>query len=253
MPDLSAIATKAPKDVEKKASKEKTSELVLELDELQNRLYASSSHSVLIVLQGMDASGKDGAIRKVLGQMNPQGVRVQSFKAPTDEEKAHDFLWRIHQHTPAKGMIQVFNRSHYEDVLITRVHGWCNDQTALERFEAINHFEKMLALHNNTLILKFFLHISKEEQAERLKERKHDPKKQWKYNRKDYTESSFWDQYMSVYSDAIEHCSAIPWQVIPADNNWYKEYLIAQTLVEAMRGLNLSYPALKEQKKQVTE
>jgi polyphosphate kinase 2 (PPK2 family) len=168
---LSEISTKAPKEFDKKETKEATAKLLIELDELQNLLYAQGKHSVLIVLQGLDASGKDGAIRKVFGQMNPQGVRVQSFKAPTEEELSHDFLWRIHEHAPEKGMIQIFNRSHYEDVLITRVHGWCDDATATRRFDAINDFEELLSLHNNTQILKFYLHISREEQAERLGER----------------------------------------------------------------------------------
>src|SRR5215217_1365384 len=154
MSRLMTLPTKSPKDVDKQETKEQTEALLEKLDDLQNLLYAESKHAVLIVLQGMDASGKDGVIRKVFSRMNPQGVRVQSFKVPTEEELAHDFLWRIHQHTPAKGMIQVFNRSHYEDVLVTRVHGWCDDATAQKRFDAINHFEEMLLLHNNTQILK---------------------------------------------------------------------------------------------------
>jgi PPK2 family polyphosphate:nucleotide phosphotransferase len=218
---------------------------LIELDELQNLLYAESKHSILIVLQGLDASGKDGAIRKVFGQMNPQGVRVQSFKAPTEEELAHDFLWRIHRYAPEKGMIQIFNRSHYEDVLVTRVHGWCDDTTAARRFDAINNFEELLALHNNTQILKFYLHISQDEQKERLEERVKDPTKEWKYNAKDKEEAKLWDKYMEMYEDVFVNCSVMPWVVVPADQNWYKEYLLAKTLVDSLKGLDMKYPDLK--------
>src|SRR5829696_102417 len=161
---LKEISTKAPKDFDKKATKEETEKLLEQLDELQKVLYAEGKHSVLVILQGMDASGKDGVVNKVFGQLNPQGVSVQSFKTPTELELAHDFLWRIHQYAPAKGKFQVFNRSHYEDVLITRVHGLCDDDTAQKRFEAINDFENLLITHNATQLFKFYLHISPEEQ-----------------------------------------------------------------------------------------
>jgi PPK2 family polyphosphate:nucleotide phosphotransferase len=245
MNTLSEVSTKAPKEFDKKETKELTAKLLVELDELQNLLYAESKHSILIVLQGLDASGKDGAIRKVFGQMNPQGVRVQSFKAPTEEELAHDFLWRIHRYAPEKGMIQIFNRSHYEDVLVTRVHGWCDDTTAEKRFDAINNFEELLALHNNTKILKFYLHISQEEQKERLEERVKDPTKEWKYNAKDKEEAKLWDKYMEMYEDIFVNCSVMPWVVVPADQNWYKEYLLAKTLVDSLKGLDMKYPDLK--------
>ncbi|HEY0752246.1 MAG TPA: polyphosphate kinase, partial [Chitinophagaceae bacterium] len=147
---LDSISSKAPSDQDKKETKKETEKLLEELNELQYLLYAENKHSVLVILQGMDASGKDGLIRKVFGQLNPQGVSVSSFKVPTEEELSHDFLWRIHKNAPAKGSIKIFNRSHYEDVLVTRVHGWCDDVTAQQRFEAINQFEQLLALHNNT-------------------------------------------------------------------------------------------------------
>lgn len=216
--------------------------LLKELSELQNLLYAERKHAVLVVLQGMDASGKDGAIRNVFGQMNPQGVQVQSFKVPTEEELSHDFLWRIHRHAPAKGMIQVFNRSHYEDVLVTRVHGWCDDDLAQKRFDAINHFEELLLLHNSTHILKFYLHISKEEQEERLQERREDPAKRWKYNAKDEREAALRDRYLQMYDDVFEHCNAVPWTIVPADQNWYKEHLIAKALVDLLKSLDMRYP-----------
>jgi PPK2 family polyphosphate:nucleotide phosphotransferase len=242
---LSAISTKAPKDLDKKETKAETEKIVVELDELQNLLYAQSKHSVLVILQGMDASGKDGAINGVFSNVNPQGIRVQSFKAPTQEELSHDFLWRLHHHAPAKGMIQVFNRSHYEDVLITRVRGWCDDNLAQQRFEAINEFEELLQLHNNTHIFKFYLHISPEEQHERFTERLENPAKRWKYNAKDVDEAKLWDSYRQVYEDVFEHCNVIPWTIVPSDQNWYKEYIIAKTITDTLRSLNMEYPELK--------
>lgn len=244
MPLLNDISSKAPKDFDKKQTKEETLVLLEELDALQNLLYAEARHSVLVILQGMDASGKDGAIKKVLGQMNPQGVSVTSFKAPTAEELSHDFLWRIHRHTPAKGMIAVFNRSHYEDVLVTRVHGWCDDGLAERRFAAINDFEELLSLHNNTQIFKFYLHISREEQRERLEERMVDPAKHYKYNASDFVEAGRWSHYMQMYEDAFENCSTVPWTIVPADQNWYKEYIIAKTLVKGLKALDMQYPKL---------
>jgi PPK2 family polyphosphate:nucleotide phosphotransferase len=239
---LQGLSTRAPKDLDKKATKEATAALTTRLDELQNVLYASGTHSVLVIFQGMDASGKDGVIRKVIGTLNPQGLSVHSFKAPTEEELSHDFLWRIHRHVPAKGQIAVFNRSHYEDLLITRVHGWCDDATARERFAAINDFENLLARHNNTVIFKFYLHISEEEQAERLAERLTDPRKTWKHNPADEKEAALWPAYRDAYEDVFAHCNAAPWTLIPADQNWYKEWLVAKTLVEGLEALNLSYP-----------
>src|SRR5829696_1520890 len=199
---LTQTSTRAPKELSKEETKQQTQEIKKSLDELQNLLYAEGKRSVLVVIQGMDASGKDGAIKNVFGGLNPQGISVTSFKAPTTEELSHDFLWRIHEHAPEKGMLKVFNRSHYEDVLITRVHGWCDDKTAEKRFQAINDFEKLLIEHNDTTVLKFYLHVSKEEQQERLKERTEDPTKAWKYNAKDFEEAKLWDKYSEMYEDA---------------------------------------------------
>ncbi len=243
---IEKINTRAPKSLQKEKIKEKTIELTEKLAALQNLLFAEGKHSILIVIQGMDASGKDGLIRNVFGKMNPQGVMVQSFKAPTTEELSHDFLWRVHSKAPAKGMIQVFNRSHYEDILITRVHNWIDEDTALKRIEAINQFEALLSSHNNTHILKFYLHISPEEQQERLKERISDPTKQWKYNENDFKEASLWKLYMKAYNDCFNQCSAIPWQFIPSDQNWYKEYLVADALCKQLEALDMKYPGLKK-------
>jgi PPK2 family polyphosphate:nucleotide phosphotransferase len=243
---LKDISTKAPKDLDKSETKKKTDELLVEFAELQNLLYASAKHALLVVFQGMDASGKDGAIKKVFSSVNPQGVMVHSFKAPTQEELSHDFLWRVHNAAPSKGMIQVFNRSHYEDVLVTRVHKWCDDDTAHKRMNAINDFEKLLADHNSTHILKFYLHVSKEEQLERLKERIEDVTKQWKYNANDFQEAGLYDSYHKYYEDCFEHCDKIPWIIVPADQNWYKEYLMVKTVVETLRSLKMEYPGLKK-------
>ena len=243
---LSTTGTRAPKDLDKQEIKDKTEKILAELDELQNLLYAEGKHSVLVVIQGMDGSGKDGVIRNVLGNMNPQGVTVKSYKAPTADELSHDFLWRIHQHAPAKGMIQVFNRSHYEDILVTRVHKWCDDETARKRMAAINDFEKLLQEHNNTHILKFYLHVSPEEQHERLSERMKDPAKMWKYNEKDFEEAKLWDVYIEMYEDCFANCNNPEWTIVPADQNWYKEYIIATALWDLLKGLDMQFPGMKK-------
>ena len=243
---LKEIDTRAPESWDKKETKEKLETVLQELDELQNLLYAESKHSLLVVIQGMDASGKDGTVRNVFGKLNPQGVLVRSFKVPTAEELAHDFLWRIHAHAPAKGVIQLFNRSHYEDILVTRVHKWIDDKTAHRRMEAINDFEKLLTGHNDTQILKFYLHISQKEQKIRLEERIHNPAKQWKYNEDDLKEAKFWDDYMEMYEDCFERCDKVPRTIVPADQNWYKEYVIATAVRDVLKGLKMQYPGIKK-------
>lgn len=243
---LGEIDTRAPKGWDKQETRDKLVGVLAELDELQNLLYAESKHALLIVIQGMDASGKDGTVRNVFGKLNPQGVLVKSFKTPTPEELAHDFLWRIHAHAPAKGLIQLFNRSQYEDVLITRVHKWIDDETAYKRMKAINRFENLLTEHNDTHILKFYLHISPEQQKQRLDERIHNPAKQWKYNEDDFKEARLWDDYMKMYEDCFEHCNEVPWTIVPADQNWYKEYLIAATVRDTLKSLKMQYPGLKK-------
>lgn len=241
---LADISTRAPEALEKKATKEKTASILEELDELQNLLYAESKHALLVVIQGMDASGKDGVIRNVFGSLNPQGVYVKSFKVPTAEELSHDFLWRVHLATPAKGMIGIFNRSHYEDILVTRVHGWCNDELAEKRMHAINHFEELLSQHNSTIILKFYLHVSEQEQNERLQERTSNPAKQWKYNARDLEEAKLRPQYYKMYEDCFEYCNKIPWTIVPSDQNWYKEYIIAGAVRDALVELKMQYPSI---------
>ena len=243
---LNDISTRAPKIFDKQDTKDKLAKILSELDDLQNLLFAENKRSILVIIQGMDASGKDGVIRNVFTSMNPQGVNVKSFKTPTTEELSHDFLWRIHQHAPAKGMIQLFNRSQYEDILITRVHKWCDDETAHKRMNAINNWEKLITEHNNTTVLKFYLHVSPEEQKERLDERIKDPAKMWKYNANDYDEAKLWDIYMKMYEDCFEYCNDIPWTIVPSDQNWYKEYVIASKLKETLENFKMQYPGLKK-------
>jgi PPK2 family polyphosphate:nucleotide phosphotransferase len=243
---LREIDTRAPKDWDKKETKDKLEGLLQELDELQNLLFAEAQHSMLVVIQGMDASGKDGTVRNVFGKLNPQGVLVKSFKEPTPEELNHDFLWRVHPHAPAKGYIQLFNRSHYEDILITRVHKLVDDKTAHKRMHAINDFERLLSEHNDTKILKFYLHISPEEQHARLEERIKNPAKQWKYNANDLKEAKYWDEYRSMYEDCFEHCNEPPWTIVPADQNWYKEWVIATAVKDALKEMKMQYPGIKK-------
>lgn len=243
---LSKISTRAPKDFDKEKTKQTTTEILADLNELQNLLYAENKHALLVILQGMDASGKDGVIRNVFTSMNPQGVSVTSFKAPDEKELAHDFLWRIHANTPPKGMIKIFNRSQYEDVLITRVHKWIDDETAYRRMKAIDDFEELLAKHNNTTILKFYLHISVKEQKERLEERIQRPEKQWKYNENDFKEAKLWDDYMNAYEDCFEKCNKVPWTIVPADQNWYKEFVIAQAVQKSLKEMDMHFPVFKK-------
>jgi len=243
---LDKIDTKAPDKFDKEKTKEKTAAILEELNELQNLLYAECRHAVLVIIQGMDASGKDGLIRHVFGHLNPQGVMVKSFKVPTAEELAHDFLWRIHAHTPAKGQIQIFNRSHYEDVLVTRVHKIIDDETAEKRVKAINNFEELLLKHSHTQILKFYLHVSPEEQHKRLEERLSDKTKQWKYNQQDFVEAALWKEYQRAYEDCFNYCNKIPWTIVPADQNWYKEYIVADALCKTLKSLKMQYPGLKK-------
>ncbi|QJW94663.1 polyphosphate kinase 2 family protein [Frigoriglobus tundricola] len=213
------------------------------LRELQELLYADGRCSLLICLQGMDTGGKDGTINHILGAMNPQGCRVVGFKQPSVEEQAHDFLWRIHRAVPARGEVAIFNRSHYEDVLIVRVHDLVPKPVWSGRYDQINAFEKQL-VEGNTHILKFYLHISKEEQLRRFRERLDEPAKQWKISASDYTERKFWDDYMAAYEDALSRCSTehAPWFVIPSDHKWFRNLAIARIVVEHLEGLDMKFP-----------
>jgi PPK2 family polyphosphate:nucleotide phosphotransferase len=223
-------------DLSKEQGQKQFDTLAAELGELQEYLYAAGSLSLLIVLHGMDTSGKDGAIRDVLRDVNPAGCQITPFKVPTAEELAHDFLWRVHRHTPALGQIGVFNRSHYEDVLVVRVHKLAPEQTIERRFDQINAFERLLA-ESNTVVLKFFLHISKREQEERLLAREEDSTKAWKLSAGDWRERELWDDYQHAYEDALSRCSTkvAPWHIVPADRKWFRNLAIAEAVVGALR------------------
>ena len=232
---------------EKDRGKKKLAELNKELESLQEMLYAEGKRRVLIVLQGMDTSGKDGVIRHVFEGVNPQGVQVASFKVPTSLELAHDYLWRIHQKTPGKGEIVIFNRSHYEDVLVVRVHNLVPPEVWKKRYDQIKNFERLL-VEEGTVILKFFLHISPEEQARRFLERVETPEKNWKFNPGDLEERKHWQEYMEAYEDAINKTSTnyAPWYVIPSDRKWYRNLAIASIMVDTLKGMQMSYPTAIE-------
>lgn len=225
------------------AAKEDTEHYLKKLTRQQALLYAENKHSVLVVLQAMDAGGKDGAIKHVFGSVNPQGVRVARYNKPTAVESAHDFLWRVHPHAPGLGEIAIFNRSHYEDVLITRVHKLINKATWTERYRNIRDFEALLA-EKNTTILKFFLHISKDEQLARFAQRLDDPARNWKISEADYTERSFWDAYVEAYEDAIAATSTpdAPWYVIPSNHKWFRNLAVSQIMADTMADLDLAFP-----------
>ncbi|MBK9734315.1 MAG: polyphosphate kinase [Saprospiraceae bacterium] len=240
---LSGIDTDAPNDLNKKKIESKTIDMVVKIGELQHKLYAEGKQSLLVVLQGMDASGKDGTIKTVFADCNPSGIDAYAFKKPTEEEFAHDFLWRIHQKAPRKGNIMIFNRSHYEDILIQRVHKWITDDRAEKRMEAINAFEKTLEFDNNTKVLKFYMHISSERQQEKLQERIDDVQKNWKHKAADWEENDMWDEYMKCYEYAINK-STIPWIIAPSNRRWYRNYFIAKEVLKALEAMDPKLPVL---------
>jgi len=213
------------------------------LDHLQELLYADHRHGLLIVFQGMDTAGKDGSIRHVFSGVNPQGVSVTSFRVPTPFEGDHDFLWRVHLHTPPKGHITIFNRSHYEDVLVARVHGLVPQRVWESRYRAINGFERTLT-NEGTTVLKFFLHVSRDEQRSRLEARLNDPSKRWKFRASDLHERRFWKRYMAAYEYVLRKTSTewAPWFVVPSDHKWFRNWVISKVLVQALEGLKLRYP-----------
>ncbi len=246
---LDKISTRAPEGLEKKETVTKRKRLAEEIEYYQNLLYGEKKQSLLVVFQGMDSSGKDGTTRKVFQNCSPSGVWAYGFKKPTDIEAGHDFLWRVHKWTPSKGMIQVFNRSHYEDILIQRVHNWIDDDRREKRMEAINAFEQTLEFDNQTKVLKFYLHLSPERQEEKLRERIERPEKNWKHNDGDWEERKYWSQYMEAYEYAINH-SKIPWNIVPADQTWYRDYFVAEKVLQTLKEMNPKTPLLTEEQKQ---
>jgi PPK2 family polyphosphate:nucleotide phosphotransferase len=239
---LNDIRTRAPKGLEKEDIKRKTEHMARRIGDLQHILYAEKKHNLLVVFQGMDASGKDGATRKVFSCCTPTGIDAFPFRKPTEEEFAHDFLWRINKRAPAKGNIQIFIRSHYEDILIQRVHKWIDEDRVAERIRAINAWERLIEKDNNTTVLKFYLHISPEKQKEKLQERIDNPRKHWKHNDDDWKEAELWDKYMFCYEDAINR-SEIPWSIAPSDQRWYRDYFIAEKIVTTLESLHPHLPS----------
>jgi PPK2 family polyphosphate:nucleotide phosphotransferase len=241
--DVTKSATRYEGPIGKKEGKKAVHELTHQLADLQRDLYAESKRAVLVVLQAMDAAGKDSTVRHVFGPVNPDGCHVTSFKSPSSEELAHDYLWRIHQECPRKGFIGVFNRSHYEDVLIARVKGLVTDHVWPKRYEHINCFEKMLH-DEGTVVVKFMLHISKDYQKERLQRRLDRPDKHWKFNPEDLAERARWDSYMTAFNDCLNKCSTknAPWYVVPSERRWFRNLLISKVLVETIQRLDPKPP-----------
>jgi len=244
---LNSIDTRGPKDWVKEDVKKENKQLIEEIAALQRVLFAEEKHGLLIILQGVDAAGKDGAVRSIFGGINPLGCNVYAFKKPTEEEFAHDFLWRVHSKVPRTGMIHIFNRSHYEDILVPSVEGYYTKERIAARYDHINNFEKLLA-DGGTKILKFYLHISKEEQLERLTERIENPEKHWKHNDGDWESRKKWDSYMKVYEDIFQKCNAIPWHIVPSDRNWVKVNTIAKVILKTLKEMDLKWPDLETEK-----
>jgi len=241
---LSDHPTRVKFDNSRKEIKLENKELSEQICELQTKLYAQGTQSLLVIFQGMDASGKDSALRDVFRAINPAGCNVYSFKKPTELEAAQDIFWRVHKQCPAAGMIQIFNRSHYEDILVPKVEGFLPNEVIEERFEMMNDFERMLT-NNGTTILKFYLNVSKERQEEKLMKRVNRPDKHYKHNDNDWEVRKKWDQYMKVYEELFERCNEIPWHIIPSDDNKEKANIISKIVIETMENMNLAYPELE--------
>lgn len=233
---LRDISAEAPRGLTKARAEKRFAELGRELFELQDSMFGARVHSVLVVLQGRDSAGKDGTIKHVVGCLNPRGVSVASFGVPTAEEREHDFLWRVHKHAPRRGEFAIFNRSHYEDVLVVRVHGLAPKKLWQQRYGHIRDFEELLAEHG-TIVLKYFLHITREEQEERLLEREQKADTAWKLNPNDWKERDHWDEYTAAYEDAISKTAAphAPWTIVPANSKWYRNLVVAESIVGALR------------------
>jgi PPK2 family polyphosphate:nucleotide phosphotransferase len=244
---LSKIPTTPPKGTEKDDIKKATKKMAKEIAALQYKMLSEGKRSILIIFQGMDSSGKDGATKNVFSRCSPSGVSVTSFKKPTDEEFAHDFLWRVHQHAPAKGQIKIFNRSHYEDILVQKVHGWITPKQREMRMAAINSFENLLQFDNNTTVIKFYMHLSKDRQLEKLQERIDDSEKNWKHNDGDWEERELWNKYRSCYEYAINN-SDIPWHIVPVDSRSYRDYCIAKIVLETLKKMKMVLPPIKSER-----
>lgn len=241
---LKDISTKAPKGIVKDTAKKKLEKIQEEIAEYHDKFIADGSKSLLVIFQGMDSSGKDSAVAASFRSCSPIGLSAYSFKKPTPEEMGHDFLWRVHKQAPGKGQIKVFLRSHYEDVLIQRVHKWIDMDRVKKRLKSINHFEELLTYDNNTTILKFYMHLSKDQQEIELMQRVEESDKHWKHNDGDWEQREYWDDYMEAYEDVLNE-SDIPWNIIPVDDRWYKNYAVAEKILETLKGMDLKYPPLE--------
>ena len=245
---LSDISTLPPEGLTKAHCKKELDSLSRQIADKQHLMYAENKKALLVVFQGMDASGKDGSTRKVFRYCSPIGISAHAFKKPTELEFDHDFLWRVHKLAPERGKIAIFNRSHYEDVLIQRVYNWIDEETVNHRIEAINNFERLLAQDNNTIIMKFFLHISPERQKEKLQERIDIPRKNWKHNDNDWKEREQWERYMFCYEEVINRCNEVPWIVTPVDKRWYRDYFIANKILEKLNEYEFILPTIPKKK-----
>lgn len=235
------------KEWDKDKTQDKTKKILRKIGELQNKMYAQNKFSLLIVLQGTDASGKDGVTKGLVKYCNPLGVKIHSFKKPTEEEYAHDFLWRVHNAAPRKGELKIFIRSHYEDILVPSVDKYIPEEVIEKRYKVINDFEKLLG-NNGTVILKFFMNVSREAQLERLMERVELKEKHWKHKDGDWDTREKWDKYMEVYEKILNTCNIIPWHIVPSDKNWQKTYAVAETVLKALEELDLKWPELITEK-----
>lgn len=243
MKSLKKYDPDGPKDWEKDEKEEQTEKNILEISELIKRMYAARKESILLILQGMDASGKDGLTREIFSHISPTWVNVYSFKKPTDEEFAHDFLWRVHKITPAKGTLTVFNRSHYEDILVPSVYGYIDQDTIDKRYSQINDFEQMLE-ENGTRVIKIYLNLGYDRQEEKLMERVTDPTKHWKHSDDDWATREHWDEFMDVYDRIFDKCDKVPWHIVPCNKNWTKNYAVSEILLECLKDMNPDFPAL---------
>ncbi len=243
MKHLSEFSTLPPSDADKKDCKKELKDLRKQLFELQSKYFADGRHATLIVLQGLDTSGKDGVIRHVIRAMNPMGIHIKAFQKPTEEEEKHDFLWRIYPHFPPKGMITVFNRSHYEDVIVPMAKKTLPEKRIAYRLNLINTLENHL-IRNDVHVIKFFLHISAKEQKEKIENRLKIPRKRWKYDKSDIEVNNRWDEYVEMWNGVLQKSNDVPWNIIPVDKRWYRNYKVAKILVKAFEDMNLRYPSI---------
>ena len=241
--ELRSFTTEPPDSFSKNSTNVLSNKLADQLADLQRKLFAQEKYALLVILQGMDASGKDGAVRNVFSRVNPAGCRVKSFTVPTEIERKHDFLWRVHMVCPEWGMIKVFNRSHYEDILVPTVENYATPEQIDQRIEAINCFERLL-VNNNTIVMKYYLHISEQEQIARIRKRKTQPNKRWKYEESDVRATRQRVEYLNVYERIFKECTVVPWHIVPADKKWYRNYFILKTLMEELNKYDIDYPKI---------